>query len=60
MAICQDQPEPRALLGLARVAAAQGMPQDASNFAQGALDLDPSCEPARELLEALAAAGAPA
>ncbi len=56
MAVCQEAgggPDARALLGLARVAAAHGMPDDAANFATGALELDPECAAARELLARL-------
>jgi hypothetical protein len=53
MAICHEAPDSRALLGLAGVAAAHGMPQDAVNFATGALELDPECTAARRLLERL-------
>jgi tetratricopeptide (TPR) repeat protein len=50
MAVCSAQPDSRGLYGLARVAAAHGMPQDAVNFATGALELDPECTGARRLL----------
>jgi tetratricopeptide (TPR) repeat protein len=53
MAICQEAPDSRALLGLARIAAAHGMPEDAANFATGALELDQECTGARQLLDRL-------
>jgi tetratricopeptide (TPR) repeat protein len=56
MAICSDGPDSRALLGLARVAAAHGMEEDAATFAKGTLELDPECAPARELLSLIPAA----
>jgi tetratricopeptide (TPR) repeat protein len=54
MAVCADAPDARALLGLARVAASAGMAEDAITFASGALELEPDCRPARELLQRLA------
>jgi hypothetical protein len=57
MAICADAPDARALVGLARVAVAHGMPADAANFATGALELEPDCDPARELLAQLSTGG---
>jgi tetratricopeptide (TPR) repeat protein len=50
MAVCEQEPDVRALLGLARVAERQDMPEDIGVFAGEALRLDPSCEPARALL----------
>jgi tetratricopeptide (TPR) repeat protein len=50
MAVCADRPDVRALLGLARVAAAQGMPREASDFAAAALTEDPGNEAAAALL----------
>jgi tetratricopeptide (TPR) repeat protein len=41
MAVCGEQPDVRALLGLARVAVARGMAQEASDFAAAALASDP-------------------
>lgn len=55
MAVCAEQPDARALLGLARVAVAQGMAADAATFATGALELEPSCTAAKELLAQLPA-----
>ena len=64
MEVCSQQPDVRALVGLARVAERSGMPDDAATFATGALELDPGCAAARELLRRLpipasAAVGAP-
>jgi tetratricopeptide (TPR) repeat protein len=58
MAVCSGAPDARALLGLARVAVAQGMPSDAATFATGALELDPGSIPARQLLDRLPAPAA--
>jgi hypothetical protein len=55
MAVCEQRPDARALLGLAQVARRNGMPEDAANFASGALELDPASTTARELLAHLAA-----
>ena len=51
--ICHEAPDSRALLGLARVAVAHGMAGDAANFAAGALELDPECAAARQLIDRL-------
>ena len=53
MAVCSDAPDARALLGLAQIAVAQGMRDDAAAFATGALELDPSSAAARALLDRL-------
>jgi tetratricopeptide (TPR) repeat protein len=58
MAVCSEQPDARALLGLGQVAVQQGMAEDAVNFATGALELDPALSAARQLLAALRDAGA--
>jgi hypothetical protein len=50
MAVCEHEPDARALLGLARVAAAHGMPEDAATFAAQSLVLDPDNDAARALL----------
>ena len=42
MAVCETEPDSRALLGLARVAAAHGLAQDAVTFATQAVALDPA------------------
>ena len=57
LAVCAREPDARARLGLARVAAAQGMAQDATVLATAALELDPGCADARRLLDGLRAAG---
>jgi tetratricopeptide (TPR) repeat protein len=49
MAVCEHEPDARALLGLARVAAAHGLPEEAATFAGQALVLDPGCDEARAL-----------
>ncbi len=58
MAICQREPDARALLGLARVAAVRGMPREASDFAAAALTHDPGNEVAANLLAQAHAAAA--
>jgi tetratricopeptide (TPR) repeat protein len=50
MAVCEEQPDTRALLGLAQVAVATGMPQEAGEFAAAALSKDPGNELATVLL----------
>ncbi len=58
MAVCEREPDARALLGLARVAAARGMTREAQNFAAAALERDPDNPLAASLLsqaQALAA-----
>jgi hypothetical protein len=50
MAVCSEQVDARALVGLARVAAAQGLGDDAATFATQALALDPGSAAARQLL----------
>jgi tetratricopeptide (TPR) repeat protein len=58
MAVCEQEPDSRALLGLARVAAARGMPREASDFAAAVLARDPDNALAASLLsqaQALAA-----
>ena len=49
-------PDVRALVGLAQVAAARGLPEDAVVFAESARELDPSHPAPERLLAALAAA----
>jgi tetratricopeptide (TPR) repeat protein len=51
MAVCEQAPDARALLGLARVAEHQNQPGDAAVFAAEALALDPGCEAARALVK---------
>jgi tetratricopeptide (TPR) repeat protein len=50
MAVCEQEPDVPALLGLARVAAARGMSQEMSEFAAAALARDPDNEDAASLL----------
>ena len=50
MAVCEQQPDSRALVGLAQVAAAHGLPDEAANFAAEALALDRGNLLAGELL----------
>lgn len=57
MAVCEQQPDARALVGLAQVALANGQAQTALTFAQQALGLEPGNEGALRLLELAGAAG---
>ena len=57
LAVCADDPDVRALVGLARIARAQGMNADAAVFAAQALELDPSNGEAQRL--AASSAGPP-
>jgi tetratricopeptide (TPR) repeat protein len=50
MAVCRAEPDVRALLGLSRVALAQGMGREAGEFAESALAHDPGNEAAEGLL----------
>jgi glycosyltransferase involved in cell wall biosynthesis len=50
MAVCEQEPDVQALLGLARVAAARGLPREMSDFAAAALSRDPDNEDAASLL----------
>ncbi|HTC60648.1 MAG TPA: glycosyltransferase [Solirubrobacteraceae bacterium] len=50
MAVCGQEPDVPALLGLARVAAARGMAHEMSDFAAAALARDPDNEDAASLL----------
>ncbi len=50
MAVCRQEPDVGALLGLARVAVARGMTHEASDFAAAALARDPDSEAAADLL----------
>jgi hypothetical protein len=50
IAVCSEQADARALVGLGRVAAAQGLEDDVTSFASEALALDPGSVAARELL----------
>jgi tetratricopeptide (TPR) repeat protein len=58
MAVCQQEPDVPALLGLARVAAARGMAHEMSDFAGAALERDPDNEDAASLLSQAHAATA--
>jgi tetratricopeptide (TPR) repeat protein len=51
MAVCEQQPDARALVGLAHVALANGQSDTAVTFAQQALGLEPHNEGASRLLE---------
>jgi len=50
MAVCESEPDARALLGLARVAALRGMADEAGDFAAAVLERDPGNALAGELL----------
>ncbi len=50
MAVCSEQPDARALVGLAQVALAHGTPEDAVTFAAEALKLDPLNAAASEIV----------
>lgn len=56
IAVAQEQPDVRALVGLAQVAFAQGLPEDARTFAAAAVELAPADAAARRLRRALQAA----
>jgi hypothetical protein len=51
MAICEQQPDARALVGLSHVALGNGQPDTAATFAQQAIGLEPENEGAKRLLE---------
>lgn len=55
MAVCEHKPDARALVGLAQVATAHGLPDDAATFADQARVLDPGSRAAHALLTALPA-----
>jgi tetratricopeptide (TPR) repeat protein len=59
MAVCSEAADARALVGLARVASAHGLPDEAVTFAAEALKLDPLSAAANELVARHAAALAP-
>jgi tetratricopeptide (TPR) repeat protein len=59
MAVCESRPDARALVGLARVAAAHGKLANAAVFAAEALRHDPASAAARELLARCSAATEP-
>ncbi|MGO9751592.1 MAG: glycosyltransferase [Solirubrobacteraceae bacterium] len=50
MAVVNEAPDARALLGLARVSLANGQPDPAQTFASRALVLDPSCIAATQII----------
>jgi tetratricopeptide (TPR) repeat protein len=50
MAVCETEPDSRAFLGLARVAAANGQLEEMTAFASEALQLDPASDAAIQLL----------
>ena len=56
MAVCEQQPDARALVGLAHVALANDQAEAAVTFASQALSLEPGNETARKLLELARAA----
>jgi tetratricopeptide (TPR) repeat protein len=56
MAVCRQEPDVPALLGLARIAAARGMARESSEFAAAALFHDPDNEAASSLLAQAASA----
>ncbi len=56
MAVCEQDPDVPALVGLARVAVARGMPREAGEFAAAALSRDPGNEAAAGLLTQATAA----
>jgi hypothetical protein len=58
MAVCSETPDVRSLLGLAQIALAQEMPEDAVNFGTAALELDPTSASAKALLNAVPATAA--
>jgi tetratricopeptide (TPR) repeat protein len=53
LAVCAENPDARARLGLAQVAAMTGRRENAILFARTALELDATCTGARELIELL-------
>ena len=53
IAVASQAPDVRSMVGLAQVALAQGMTEDAANFATAALELDPASVQAQALLKAL-------
>src|SRR5205085_11090097 len=50
MVVCEQQPDCRALVGLAQVAASHGLPEDAATFGAEALRLDPGNTIAQAIL----------
>ncbi|HTW11262.1 MAG TPA: glycosyltransferase [Solirubrobacteraceae bacterium] len=58
LAVCQEQPDVRALAGLAHVALANGQPETAHNFAVHALGLEPGNAVLQELVKRTSSAAA--
>jgi tetratricopeptide (TPR) repeat protein len=58
MAVCEEKPDARALLGLARVAAIRGMPREAREFATAAISHEPENAQAAALLAQVTATSA--
>ncbi|MGH2856443.1 MAG: glycosyltransferase, partial [Solirubrobacteraceae bacterium] len=58
MAACGEGPDARALVGLAQVAQHHGAGEDALTFARGALELEPACQAALDLVAQMAPAPA--
>jgi glycosyltransferase involved in cell wall biosynthesis/Tfp pilus assembly protein PilF len=54
MAVCETDPDVRALVGLAHVAGARGMPEEAASFAREALLREPANPVALSIAEAVA------
>ncbi len=55
LAVASETPDVRSMVGLAQIALAQEMTEDAANFATAALELDPASAEAKALLNALPA-----
>lgn len=55
VAVASEAPDVRSMVGLAQIALAQGMIEDAGNFAAAALELDPGSAQAKALLSTLPA-----
>jgi tetratricopeptide (TPR) repeat protein len=55
LAVASEAPDVRSMVGLAQIALAQEMTEDAANFATAALELDPASAEAKALLSALPA-----
>ena len=51
LAVCEQAPDPRALVGLAQVALSHGQPENAGSFAREALRLEPDNALARALAD---------
>jgi tetratricopeptide (TPR) repeat protein len=55
LAAASEAPDVRSMLGLAQIALAQGLTEDAANFTAAALELDPASAQAKTLLRSLPA-----